>query len=351
MRFWDDEIAQERTIDRLLELRAGLYNEVGRKRDQGSFLLATWNLRDFDSGKFGHGKRLDESYLYIAEIISAFDLVALQEIDRDIRPLKRLMRALGPDWEYIVTDTTEGTGGNRERLAFVFNKNVISFGNIAGEVVLSRQADRQFARTPFVVAFQAGWFKFNLCTAHIYFGADSGAKKRRRVAELKALTKFFRDRQEKEHEDYIILGDFNVVDETDDTMKALTAGGFTIPKSLIGKPTNLKGDKLYDQVALRVRNKMLEIGDAGVFSFDKHIYRSKDFDAYEPHLPASRVDGMTKAERRKYYNDKWRTFQISDHKPMWVELKVDFTSDYLNSLRPDREPLADIDEADANTDT
>ena len=305
--------------------------------------MATWNLRDFDSDKFGHGKRIDEAYIYIAEIISAFDLVALQEIDRNIGPLKRLMRALGPDWKYIVTDTTEGTSGNKERLAFVFNKNVISFGNIAGEVVLSRKQDRQFARTPFVVAFQAGWFKFNLCTAHIYFGDESGAKKRRRVAELKALTKFFKERQTKEHEDYIILGDFNVVSQKDETWKALTSNGFTVPKQLIGKPTNLKGDKLYDQVALRVQNKMLEVGDAGVFSFEKYVFRTSDFDAYEPHLPADQIEGMNKAERRKYYANTWRSFQMSDHKPMWVELKVDFTTDYLNSLRPDHNPLAAMD--------
>ena len=31
------------------------------------------------------------------------------------------------------------------------------------------------------------------------------------------------------------------------------------------------------------------------------------------------------------------------HKPIWVELKVDFTNDYLNSLRPNKEPLADVD--------
>jgi hypothetical protein len=40
------------------------------------------------------------------------------------------------------------------------------------------------------------------------------------------------------------------------------------------------------------------------------------------------------AERLAYYSKKWRTWQMSDHKLMWVELKTDFTADYLKSLKP-----------------
>ena len=40
---------------------------------------------------------------------------------------------------------------------------------------------QQFARTPFVVSFQAGWFRFNLCTVHIYYGSETGQKLQRRI--------------------------------------------------------------------------------------------------------------------------------------------------------------------------
>jgi len=149
MRRWKDKTAQVRTINNLIKLRKSLSRNIKDKRDEGSFLLASWNLRDFDSNKFGHGKRLDESYLYIAEIISAFDLIALQEINRDLSALEKLMKILGRrDWDYIVTDTTEGRGGNQERIAFVYNRHRISFAKMAGEVVLPGKNDRQFARTP-----------------------------------------------------------------------------------------------------------------------------------------------------------------------------------------------------------
>ena len=51
------------------------------------------------------------------------------------------------------------------------------------------------------------------------------------------------------------------------------------------------------------------------------------------------------AEQRAYYADDWRTWQMSDHLPMWVQLKVDFTEAYLESLKPGHEPLADLSRA------
>jgi len=33
--------------------------------------------------------------------------------------------------------------------------------------------------------------------------------------------------------------------------------------------------------------------------------------------------------RTRYYRD-WRTHQMSDHLPMWIELKTDFGDEYLN---------------------
>ena len=64
-----------RTIDRLVALREQLRTEIPARTLRDTLLLATWNIRDFDSNKFGQGPRLDESYYYIAEVIAAFDLV------------------------------------------------------------------------------------------------------------------------------------------------------------------------------------------------------------------------------------------------------------------------------------
>jgi len=361
IREWDD-VSRERVLAHLLRLRTQLHAEVSSRRTLGSVLLATWNIRDFDSNKFGHGPRLPESFHYIAEIVSAFDLVALQEVNRDLSALERVMGILGDDWNYIVTDTTEGAGGNEERMAFVFDTRKIRFRNIAGEVVLAAgqkivaarkvRSDRspdeptieedeiQFARTPFLAAFQAGWFKFNLSTVHIYFGSSSGVKLQRRVDEINSIAHFFSKRQNREREDYILVGDFNIVSPQHRTMEALTNEGFVIPENLQREKTNLKGDKHYDQIALKVQEKRLEIGASGVFDFSKSVFRDGELPIYRDLIPSDLL--VSASDEEKYYRDKWRTFQMSDHLPMWVQLKVDFTDDYLESLKPGHHPLADV---------
>ena len=37
----------------------------------------------------------------------------------------------------------------------------------------------------------------------------------------------------------------------------------------------------------------------------------------------------TEQERTSYYKTYWRTYQMSDHLPMWIELKTDFGEEYL----------------------
>ena len=69
-----DPVERKRVIDKLITLRAQLDKEIPEKTSFNSLLLATWNIR-----KFGEG-RMAESYFYIAEIISRFDLVAIQEV-------------------------------------------------------------------------------------------------------------------------------------------------------------------------------------------------------------------------------------------------------------------------------
>ena len=105
--------------------------------------------------------------LYIAEMISAFDLVADQEIREDLRALDRLLGYLGPWWSHVITDVTRGRSGYLERLAFLYDSRKVRFSGLAGEVVLpsaatGRREDfvEQFARTPFLVGFSVGWFSF-----------------------------------------------------------------------------------------------------------------------------------------------------------------------------------------------
>lgn len=336
-----------RTIDHLLALRKCIAQTVPQRTATETLLLATWNLRDFDSNKFGEGPRLAESFHYIAEVIAAFDLVALQEVNEDMRGLEVVMDMLGPAWRYIATDVTEGPSGNNERMVFVFDTNKVQFKHIAGELVIPQSGlvggTQQFARSPFLVRFQAGWFKFNLCTVHLYYGDNSGSGYERRVQEIAAVAKFLKKRADTDQQNYILLGDMNVVSPDDDTMKALKKQKFLLPADLtldndaLRWVSNMNGDKHYDQIAFLVRKNELELGssknNAGVLNYYKAVYTEDEAEVYHP---LGKVNGKwptTQAARKKYFASKWRTWQMSDHLPLFVELRIDFTERYLQRIR------------------
>ena len=357
-----DPAEKKRIAERLIDIRKTLKAQrVPPRNLDDTLLLASWNIRDFDSNKFHHGKRLRESFYYLAEIISAFDIVALQEVNEDLSGLRRLMRHLGPTWDFIATDVA----GNNERMVFVYDRNKVWFRDIAGEIVLPYKParpskkeildfakkveplsakevkkelaerdvldpNRQFNRTPFMVAFQSGWFKFKLCTVHIYYGKDSGPALKRRIKEIRDIATFLSKRADRDKDDhYILLGDFNIVRPKHETMEALQKHGFEVPKEL--DRTNVKGDKFYDQIAFRLKKQELMPGAANVFRFNKAVFRDDDFDIYVDEMKRiSKVleGNETRAKLESKYQE-WRTFQMSDHNLLWVELKINFAQDYL----------------------
>lgn len=375
-----DAAAAKRCAERLLAIRKRLEPLRARKRD-GSLLLATWNIRDFDSNKFGFGPRLPESFFYIAEMISCFDLVAVQEVNRDLSALEQVMSILGREWDYIATDITEGPSGNDERMAFIYNTEKVWFRRIAGEIVLPEgqlvvsrkkvkppkqqaadagpsaaatekakadftEVKQQFARTPFLVAFQSGWFRFSLCTVHIYYGSDSGEELKRRIAEIERLVKFFADRQDKASqqekdrlgnvENYILLGDFNVISPEHKTMAALKSNGFTVPAAIDGKQVRDEQDHFYDQIAVRVKDPHFKVTAGGMIDMYEDVFRDtpEDRELYAAKLPAKdpEKNDEFKAKTPEELYRKWRTWQMSDHSPLWVEIETDFADDYLGRI-------------------
>jgi len=186
-------------------LRHDLYQSIRKDRQPNSLIIGSWNIRAFDDGM----PRLDESYHYIAEIIDNFDICAIQEVKTNLEPLRRLVRLLGENWDFFVSDISTHKGGNNERLAFVYNTSRVFFRNLIGEIVLSKEdliAGEQVARSPFFASFQAGWFKFSLCSAHILFGDNLAS----RAAEIKIIAESLVKRAKSEDQVHIFLGDMNI---------------------------------------------------------------------------------------------------------------------------------------------
>jgi hypothetical protein len=144
----------------------------------------------------------------------------------------------------------------------------------------------------------------------------------------------------------VLLGDFNIFDRTDATMSALTDAGWQVPKEIHDLPagSNVPKDKFYDQIAvLPIANHFQPAGPAGVFDYYQSVFRLEDQDAYVADMgPAYEKTSAGKARtasgKTTYYKSYWRTFQMSDHLPMWIDLKIDYVQEYLDGLRDDPNP-------------
>ena len=316
----------QRTIAGLLRLKQALDKKLPSKTIDQTLMLASWNIREFGGKKSG-GRKYEDLF-YIAEILSRFDLIAMQEVRDNLDAFDSLMRILGRWWKYLVSDVTFGRQGNSERLAFIYDSRKILFGGLAGELVPPAEGKKRpfksefaFARTPYLAGFQAGWFKFTVCTQHAYYG-ESKPDDPQRQKELEAIVELLRKRMKSEDRwanNVILLGDFNIFSTKDKTFLAIEKGGFEIPAKIKGQYTNAGLDKPFDQIAFLAPDmkRQVEIAKAGVFPFFEYVYRNEDRATY--------LQGKSEPTYRQ-----WRTYKMSDHLPLWVELKVDFGIDYLS---------------------
>lgn len=334
--------AAKRVGGRILKLRRELSKQgVPPRNLSKTLLLATWNVREFGkNAKFG--ARTPESLLYIAEIISHFDIVAVQEVNQNLRDLKRVLALLGDWWNYLVTDITDGRSGNEERIAFLFDGRKVQFDHVAGELVFPNSQKTkvvQAARSPFLCIFKAGWRRFTLCSVHIYYGSAS-PNDRRRVREIAQAAALLADRNTKranapdgEPDTVILLGDFNIFNQRGDkTTAALIDAGFMLPKELTSLPSgsNIAGNRFYDQIAyLDPRNNLRSTRKAGVFNFNRAIYCDAESSIYDREMRETDGTKYGRAKNKEKYFRQWRTFQLSDHCPLWLELNMDYSDGYL----------------------
>ena len=380
---------KKRAAARLIALKNALDASVPVTSMDGNLLLATWNLRELGEGLFrgwagekisavpattpgaptvpgapttplaappptasddddddpGMKGRYHESLYYIAEIVDRFDLVALQEVRDDMQDLRLLLTLLGGWWKMLVTDVTAGQQGNRERVAFLYDERKVKFGGLAGEVVLPPDKKDvpafQISRTPYLVGFKAGWFNFTICSTHLYYG-ESKADNPQRLKEMDLLAGFLADETKRPtawSKNMILLGDFNIFTTADKQFKVLTEKhGFTVPKTMIGKATNTGANHPYDQIAFVAPEvtEQLTLAKSGVFPFFDHVFTDGDEKLYAPFMGEGYVKNSkgkvrTAKEATTYYR-KWRTFQMSDHNPLWIELRTDFSDAYLKQV-------------------
>jgi endonuclease/exonuclease/phosphatase family metal-dependent hydrolase len=306
----------------LRDLRGVLDVEIPAKRLDDNLLIGTWNLRAFGdltekwvSEKGDSPRRCLADVRAIASIIACFDVCAVQESRGNLKALRTLMKVLGDDWGFILTDVTQGSAGNNERLAFIYDTRRVKPSGLAAEIVIPQEViestvltqgalQEQFARTPYAVSFQSAGQTFILVTLHLIYG-DKAAD---RTPELTAIAEWLAD-WAKRTEDYgqnlICLGDFNIDRQDDPNYQAFTSTGLRPPPELTGlsRTTSDKPGKehFYDQIAWFTEEGKAKLtlhytGKAGRFEWSKHLLT--DVDAVQ------------------------KTWRISDHYPLWTEFSM-----------------------------
>lgn len=332
----------------LKKLRTQLRNEIKANREPGSLIIGSWNIKHFDGGR----PRLPESFHYIAEIIDHFDICALQEV-KNVWAVERLSDLLGPDWEFFINDSSDVGRGNNERMAYLYNTTKVRFRSLIGELTFDQRdltGDEPVSRTPFFASFQAGWFKFTLCSAHIASKDEAGRPSR--AEEIGLIANELVNRAKKEKEVYVFLGDMNTDDREHEAFKALEESGFSVPEF---PPTNSTGKKYFDLIAFagpeNVSNRLAH----GVVDFRASVFTDAEKSDYEPLSKAMKGrNSKENADYWKFHQDSysavesgelgegyadwdgeyssWRTNEMSDHLPVWIELRTDYSDEYLDQF-------------------
>lgn len=274
-------------------------------------LMATWNLTNL-----GMQKRRVDDYRLMSEIISWFDIVAVQEIADDLSGLRRIMRHL-PAYRSIISDP----GGNNERLGYIYDPNKVELLEMIGEMAIPSSQHRfirfrnvsgsfrGFDRNPYIASFKAGEFIFVLVCVHLFFGSNSWRDVDRRMLETYAVARWtnLRRRSDKAYsKNIIVLGDFNLPkrEEGDRIYQALISRGLNLPEHTSKIGSSLKDDKDYDQMGFfpgPVKERFTK--KSNVFDFDGGLFK----EAWET--------------RRKEF-EKIIKFHVADHRPLWAEFKI-----------------------------
>ncbi len=281
-------------------------------RASGKLLAATWNLANF-----GAQQRRDQDRSLIAEIISWFDLIAIQEVRENFGDLFDLQLKLPSSFRVLMSDAS----GNDERMAFLYNSRVLKPLEEIGEIAFppssypsikfpgNPESFEGFDRTPYLAAFGFGRTSFVFVNVHLYYGEDKPASIARRQLECYAVARWARLRQESRFSftrELVAMGDFNMPKSRpgDPIFDALTRLGLQVPEHSTQIASSISSDANYDQIAfLPGTTSRAFTGVKGVFDYDAVVF---------PDLWQAGANRANFLAYLRYY--------LSDHRPMWVQL-------------------------------
>jgi endonuclease/exonuclease/phosphatase family metal-dependent hydrolase len=276
-------------------------------------LVGTWNIANL-----GVQERTADDYALIAEIIGWFDLVAVQEVNDDLRGIDAIHSKLPSRYDLLFSDAS----GNQERQAFFFDTRKVSRLKEVGRLSIppsqlravklpgTKTAFPGFDRGPYLASFESGSFQFSLLNVHLFYGSPKPADVDRRTLETYAVA-WWADRKHRDARSYVReilpLGDFNLpkTEPGDRIFEALRSLGLEVPPHTSQIGSSIMSDSYYDQIAFfpgPTRGRFT--GKTNVFDFDGALFR--DLWKKRPGSPFL----------------SYLRYHISDHRPLWTEFST-----------------------------
>lgn len=282
-------------------------------RHPGKLLLGSWNIANLgDAAQV----RDDRDIALIAEILTWFDLIAVQEVKENLSDLNRVL-ALMPGYEAVFSDQT----GNDERMVFVYDTGRVSRLALAGEIDVSPSDHRNvklpgttqkftgFDRPPYAVAFACEGFVMTVVNVHLFFGSNSLHSVNRRALETYAVGRWADLRHKRGRafsKNVVVIGDMNMprAEVGDAVYDALKKRGLHLPvhQSRIG--TTITEGKHYDQVAFLPGDAGVAYETDGVFDFDGAVFA----DLWQTRTPTE--------------FEAYLRYHLSDHRPIWAQFRT-----------------------------
>jgi endonuclease/exonuclease/phosphatase family metal-dependent hydrolase len=281
-----------------------------------TLLIGTWNIANL-----GAQARRASDHELIAEVLSWFDVIAVQECRDNFGDLYDIQHYMGGAYQIVMSDAS----GNNERMVFLYDSAKVirldEIGEIAyppaalGKIKLkgSTASFTGFDRTPYLASFQLRGkpLSVQLVNVHLFYGsAADPADIERRALETIAVAKWTLARQKSKYlgaREVIALGDFNMPKPKPDggniVYDALTSGGLVLPPHSSGIGSSIASDNHYDQIAVFPPTAQKWLVDLGVFDFDQVVFKQ-----------------LWQGHGKAVFNGYLR-YYLSDHRPMWMRLR------------------------------
>lgn len=241
--------------------------------------LTTWNIRILSDNS-----RDDRELDQIASLLELSDFVAVQEV-RDSVVLDRLMERM-EGWDYILSLPVGR--GVKEFYAYLYRTDLFE---VLGAPYTLNDGEDLFIREPFVAHFRSGSFDFTIITIHSIYG-DTKAVRREEAALLDEVIRYVDDENGAEA-DVILTGDFNL--PGDDKAWEMDFD-YLVPSQL---KTTITDTSSYDNIW--IGPSTMEVSrDVSLYPFDELLYGN---------------------------DDKTASREVSDHRPVSVELRTNLPDD------------------------